>query len=356
MWLYTRCDLVFEIAVPTPFVMMLRPRSGAQQWIASEQYRLYSQCSCYLLPSRYCESDRFGEMANEITAGMRPGYNQVAAIEAWLRNTIRFDPNSSETHASAIEVNARQWGVCRDLSHLVIALCRSLSIPARMVVGYLHGLQSMDLHAWFEAYVGGRWYSFDATQHGMRGGYVAIGCGRDAADVAPAMFGGILLAATYHSFRLTPILYGFILLHCIVLMVGGHYTYAEVPMFDGLFGSERNNYDKVGHFFQGFVPALLAREILIRKRVVNGRVWLAFFVISICLAFSAFYELIEWGVALASGEEAEAFLGTQGYIWDTQSDMGLALVGACCALLLLSVPHNRQIEMKLDKPSIAKAA
>jgi hypothetical protein len=168
-------------------------------------------------------------MANEITAGMRPGYNQVAAIEAWLRNTIRFDPNSSETHASAIEVNARQWGVCRDLSHLVIALCRSLSIPARMVVGYLHGLQSMDLHAWFEAYVGGRWYSFDATQHGMRGGYVAIGYGRDAADVAPAMFGGILLAATYHSFRLAPILYGFILPHCIVLMVGGHYTYAEVP-------------------------------------------------------------------------------------------------------------------------------
>ncbi len=110
---------------------------------------------CYLLPSRYCESDRFAEMANEITAGMWLGDNQVAAIEARLRNTIRFDPNSSEMRASAIEVNARQWGVCRDLSPFGIALCRSLSIPTRMVVGYLHGLQPMDLHAWFEAY-GGR--------------------------------------------------------------------------------------------------------------------------------------------------------------------------------------------------------
>ncbi len=158
------------------------------------------------------------------------------------------------------------------------------------------------------------------------------------------MIGGALLAATYNSFRLTPILYGFILLHMVVLMVGGHYTYAEVPLFDGLFGSERNNYDKVGHFFQGFVPALLAREILIRKNVVNGSIWQAFIIISICLAFSAFYELIEWWVALASGENAEAFLGTQGYEWDTQSDMGLALLGACCSLLLLSAPHNKQLK------------
>jgi len=127
-------------------------------------------------------------------------------------------------------------------------------------------------------------------------------------------------------------------------MIGGHYTYAEVPIFDGLFGSERNNYDKVGHFFQGFVPALLAREILIRKNVVNGSIWQAFIIISICLAFSAFYELVEWWVALATGENAEAFLGTQGYEWDTQSDMGLALLGACCSLLLLSVPHNNQLK------------
>ncbi len=157
------------------------------------------------------------------------------------------------------------------------------------------------------------------------------------------MIGGVLLAATYNSFRLTPILYVFILLHCLVLMIGGHYTYAEVPFFDGLLGSERNNYDKVGHFFQGFVPALLAREILIRKKVVNGRGWLVLFVISVCLAFSAFYELIEWWVALASGEEAEAFLGTQGYVWDTQSDMGLALLGAISSLLLLSGIHDKQL-------------
>ncbi len=139
-------------------------------------------------------------------------------------------------------------------------------------------------------------------------------------------------------------MYALILMHCIVLMVGGHYTYAEVPFFDGLFGAERNNYDKVGHFFQGFVPALLAREILIRKNVVNGNVWQGFIIVSICLAFSAFYELIEWWVALASGEDAEAFLGTQNYIWDTQSDMWFALLGAISSLLLLTIPHNNQLK------------
>lgn len=239
MWLYTSCDLAFDIALPTPFVLMLRPRSGAQQWIASEQYKLSPSVPVveftdgygnlcqrliapigsftvhtaaevmisdtqdvapgapfveiqnlpdsllnYLLPSRYCESDHFSEMALSITAGELLGYNQVAAIENWLRDTIRFEAYSSDTQVSATEVNNRQWGVCRDLSHLGIALCRSLSIPARMVVGYLHGLQPMDLHAWFEAYVGDRWYSFDATQASTRGGYVAIGYGRDAADVA----------------------------------------------------------------------------------------------------------------------------------------------------------------------------
>jgi putative membrane protein len=108
-------------------------------------------------------------------------------------------------------------------------------------------------------------------------------------------------------------------------------------------GSERNNYDKVGHFAQGFVPALLAREILLRRRVVQGRGWLNFLVVCICLAFSAFYELIEWWVALATGEGAEAFLGTQGYVWDTQSDMGLALLGAILAVLTLSGLHDRQL-------------
>jgi len=163
-------------------------------------------------------------------------------------------------------------------------------------------------------------------------------------EVAPAIIGGILLAATWNTFRLTPLLYFFVLVHCIILMIGGHYTYAEVPFFEGLFGSERNNYDKVGHFAQGFVPALLAREILIRKKVVNGDYWRGFIIVSICLAFSAFYELIEWWVALASGENADAFLGTQGYVWDTQSDMGLALLGALSSLLLLSAVHNRQLK------------
>jgi putative membrane protein len=163
-------------------------------------------------------------------------------------------------------------------------------------------------------------------------------------EVAPAIIGGVLLATTYQSFRLTSILYFFILLHCIVLMVGGHYTYAEVPIFDGLFGAERNNYDKVGHFFQGFVPALLAREILLRKGVVNGAMWRNFIIVSICLAFSAFYELIEWAVALLSDEAADAFLGTQGYVWDTQSDMGWALLGAISSLVILSPVHNRQLE------------
>tara|TARA_R110002049_G_scaffold250814_2_gene425191 strand:+ start:42 stop:641 length:600 start_codon:yes stop_codon:yes gene_type:complete len=167
-------------------------------------------------------------------------------------------------------------------------------------------------------------------------------------EVLPAIIGVVIMLGTYKQFKLTPILYWFILAHCIVLMVGGHYTYAEVPLFDNLFGSERNNYDKVGHFFQGFVPALLAREILLRKNVVNGKGWLITFIISICLAFSAFYELLEWWVALLSGENAEAFLGTQGYIWDTQSDMGLALLGAICSLLVLSKVHDKQLKSVKD--------
>ncbi|CAM3110581.1 membrane protein [Pseudoalteromonas atlantica] len=167
-------------------------------------------------------------------------------------------------------------------------------------------------------------------------------------EVIPAIIGLVLMASSYKHFKLTPILYGFILAHCIVLMVGGHYTYAEVPWFDSLFGSERNNYDKIGHFFQGFVPALLAREILLRKNVINGKGWLNVFVVSICLAFSAFYELIEWWVAVLSGENAEAFLGTQGYVWDTQSDMGIALLGAICSILLLSKVHDKQLKNVKD--------
>lgn len=139
---------------------------------------------CYLLPSRYCESDRFNDMAKNITADQLPDYNQVAAIEEWLRTNIAYTPGSSEYPISAIEVNYKCSGVCRDLAHLGIALCRSLSIPARMVVGYLHNLKPMDMHAWFEAYVGGRWYVFDATHLGRKGGYVTVAYGLDAADVA----------------------------------------------------------------------------------------------------------------------------------------------------------------------------
>lgn len=239
MWLRTSCNLRFNITVPTPFVLMLRPRSGAQQWVALEEYNITPNVSVfeftdiygnfcqrliapvgpfsistsaevmisdfvdeapgaafieiknlpngvlgYLLPSRYCQSDRFSQMATSITVGKKLGYDQVTAITEWLRATINFTPNSSNISVSAIEVNNRGWGVCRDLAHLGIAMCRSLSIPARMVVGYFYGLKPMDLHAWFEVYVGGRWYAFDATQKEMRGGYVAIGYGRDAADVA----------------------------------------------------------------------------------------------------------------------------------------------------------------------------
>jgi putative membrane protein len=129
-------------------------------------------------------------------------------------------------------------------------------------------------------------------------------------EVLPAAIGLVVLVTTYKRFPLTPLLYTFILIHCIILMVGGHYTYAEVPLFDSIkpvFGFERNNYDKVGHFVQGFVPALIAREILIRKEIINHPRWRNFLIVSVCLAFSAFYELIEWGVAVASGESAEAF-------------------------------------------------
>jgi len=161
-------------------------------------------------------------------------------------------------------------------------------------------------------------------------------------EVSPGIVGGLVLLATYRRFPLTPLLYTLILAHCVVLFVGGHYTYAEVPLFDGLFGSERNNYDKLGHFFQGLVPALIAREILVRRNVVRGG-WLVLFVVSIALAFSAFYELIEWWVALLSDEAADAFLGTQGYVWDTQSDMLMALIGAVCAVVFLSRWHNAQL-------------
>jgi putative membrane protein len=165
-------------------------------------------------------------------------------------------------------------------------------------------------------------------------------------ETAPAMIAFIVLVATRQKFRLTDMAYNLILIHSLILMIGAHYTYAEVPLFDWLkdaFNLERNNYDKVGHLAQGFVPAIIAREILIRNHVLFNIKWLNFFIVCICLAISAVYELIEWGVALLSSEAAEAFLGTQGYIWDTQSDMAFALLGAMLALALLSDVHDRHI-------------
>jgi putative membrane protein len=165
-------------------------------------------------------------------------------------------------------------------------------------------------------------------------------------EVVPALVAVVILVLTRRQFPLTPLLYVLILVHCVILMVGGHYTYAEVPLGDWLrdaLGQSRNNYDKLGHFAQGFVPAMAARELSIRLEVFKSRGWMNLFIVGLCLGISAFYELIEWWVALLSGDAADAFLGTQGYVWDTQSDMMMALIGALAALLLLGRLHDRQL-------------
>lgn len=239
MWLQASCSLEFNAPVATPFLLMLRPRSGLQQWVAREQYvlipsvpaveftdpfgnlcqRLVAPAGPFLIrtsadieaadaadeapgapfvevkllphdtlpflyPSRFCESDRFGQMAISLVEGCAPGYDQCTAIVNYIRATLQYVPGAGQSIISATEVNEQSQAVCRDMAHLGIALCRALSIPARMVVGYLEKLQPMDLHAWFEVYVGGRWYSFDPTQATLQGGRVAIAYGRDAADVA----------------------------------------------------------------------------------------------------------------------------------------------------------------------------
>ena len=168
-----------------------------------------------------------------------------------------------------------------------------------------------------------------------------------ALEVSPAVICLLVLIATRKVFPLTGLVYSLLLLHCIILMVGGHYTYAEVPAFDWIrdsFGQTRNNYDKLAHFAQGFVPAMVAREVLLRFQVVNGRAWLHFLVVCFCLAVSAFYELLEWLVAVIVGGPAEAFLGTQGYVGDTQSVRARAMLGAITALLLLGRVHDRQLQ------------
>ena len=165
-------------------------------------------------------------------------------------------------------------------------------------------------------------------------------------EVFPALAGLGILFFTYKKFRFTSLVYFLILIHCCILMVGGHYTYAEVPLFDWIkefFNQTRNNYDKVGHFAQGFIPAMIVREIFVRKKIIQGRGWLSFLTVCVCMALSVSYEFFEWGVALLTGASAEAFLGTQGYVWDTQSDMFYATLGAICAFIFLSRIHDRQI-------------
>jgi transglutaminase-like putative cysteine protease len=239
MWIETKCRLELDYEQATPIILMLRSRSGAGQWIAREAWHFSQQVDVqeytdpfgnlcqklvippdgfvietsavvktatemdsrpgarfvdvlslpeevyhYLLPSRYCESDRLGSKALEIAGEAAPGYDQVARIGNWIRSELPYVPGSSAVPNTAMEILAEGRGVCRDLAHLGVALCRSISIPARFVAGYLHGLEPMDLHAWFEAYVGGRWYTFDPTQSGLEGARVTIAYGRDAADVA----------------------------------------------------------------------------------------------------------------------------------------------------------------------------
>ena len=166
-------------------------------------------------------------------------------------------------------------------------------------------------------------------------------------EVFPAIVALIILTFTYKNFKFTPLVYSLIFIHSVILMVGGHYTYSEVPLFDfikDVFNHDRNNYDKLGHFAQGFIPAMVAREIIIRKNIINIEAWRNFFIVCFCLGFSAFYELIEWWVAILSNDSANDFLGTQGYIWDTQSDMAWALFGAILALMFLRKYHDTQLK------------
>lgn len=239
MRLEAGCEITFDVTAPTPLVLILRPRSGYGQWIAQESYdrspvvpvveyvdsygnlcqrlvappgRFVVKASArvetadmidsapgapfmpiqelpdsvlqFLLPSRYCQSDLLSELAGQIVQGATLGYDQVEAIRHWIQTNVEYRYGTSDASSSALDTAERRVGVCRDFAHLGIALCRSLSIPARMVAGYLHQLEPMDLHAWFEAFVGNRWYTFDATQAQLRGGRIVIAYGRDAADVA----------------------------------------------------------------------------------------------------------------------------------------------------------------------------
>lgn len=171
-------------------------------------------------------------------------------------------------------------------------------------------------------------------------------------EVSPAIIGLLILIFTYKKFEFTNFTYFFILIHCYILFLGGHYTYAEVPLFDWIreiFDQSRNNYDKLGHFAQGFVPAMIVRELFIRKNVVANKSFFNFIIVAICLAISAAYEWIEWGVSLGTGEGGDSFLGTQGDIWDTQSDMLFATIGALCMLIFLSKMQDKAIDKLINQ-------
>lgn len=165
-------------------------------------------------------------------------------------------------------------------------------------------------------------------------------------EIFPAIIGLVILVLTFKKFQFTYLTYVLILVHCYILFIGGHYTYAEVPLFDWIkeaFHQSRNNYDKVGHFAQGFIPAIIVRELLIRKQVVKLGGWLSFLTVCTCVSISVFYEFLEWFVAVQSGESADSFLGTQGYVWDTQSDMLCAFIGATCAIIFLGKIQTKEI-------------
>jgi len=166
-------------------------------------------------------------------------------------------------------------------------------------------------------------------------------------EVFPAIIGLIVLLLTFKKFKFSDLTYFLILAHCYILFIGGHYTYAEVPLFDWIkdtFEQSRNNYDKVGHFAQGFVPAMIVRELFVRKEIVKQGSWLSFLTVCVCISISVFYEFLEWLVAIIIGESADSFLGTQGYVWDTQSDMLYATIGAMCMVLFISKIQDKQIE------------
>jgi len=171
-------------------------------------------------------------------------------------------------------------------------------------------------------------------------------------EVFPVFIGLVVLTLTYNRFRLTNLVYFLILVHAIILMVGGHYTYAEMPIFNWIrdtFHLARNYYDRLGHFAQGFIPAIIVREILLRKSGLKRGKLLSYVIISICLSISALYELIEWGVAEATGSAADAFLGTQGDVWDTQWDMFMALLGSTISLISMSNLHDKFLKRLVHK-------